>query len=48
MSLENIQEWIDYIDDICNDISEVKKERLKDIFIKSSLYEMEFLNMANK
>ena len=39
---------IDYIDDICNDISEVKKERLKDIFIKSSLYEMEFWNMANK
>ena len=45
---EYTQEWIDYIDDICNDISEVKKERLKDIFIKSSLYEMEFWNMANK
>ena len=45
---ECAQEWIDYIDDICKDISEVKKERLKDIFIKSSLYEMEFWNMANK
>ena len=45
---EYTQEWIDYIDDICNDISEVKKERVKDIFIKSSLYEMEFWNMANK
>ena len=45
---ECAQEWIDYIDDICKDISEVKKEKLKDIFIKSSLYEMEFWNMANK
>lgn len=42
------QEWIDYIDEICENISEVEKERLKDIFIKSSLYEMEFWNMANK
>lgn len=42
------QEWIDYIDEICENISEDEKERLKDIFIKSSLYEMEFWNMANK
>ena len=37
-----------YIDGICENISEDEKERLKDIFIKSSLYEMEFWNMANK
>ncbi len=42
------EEWIDYIDEICENISEDEKERLKDIFIKSSLYEMEFWNMANK
>jgi len=42
------EEWIDYIDEICENISEDEKERLKDIFIKSSFYEMEFWNMANK
>ncbi|MBQ8998343.1 MAG: hypothetical protein IJ086_06610, partial [Clostridium sp.] len=42
------QEWIDYIDEICENISEDEKEKQKDIFIKSSLYEMEFWNMANK
>lgn len=42
------QEWIDYIDYLCENISEVEKENLKDIFVKSSLYEMEFWNMANK
>lgn len=42
------EEWIDYINEICEDVSEMEKERLKDIFIKSSLYEMEFWNMANK
>lgn len=40
--------WIDYINEICENISEDEKERLKDIFIKSSLYELEFWNMANK
>ncbi|MDU2490683.1 MAG: thiaminase II [Clostridium celatum] len=40
--------WIDYINEICENISEDEKERLKDVFIKSSLYEMEFWNMANK
>ena len=42
------EEWIDYINEICEDVSEMEKERLKDIFIKSNLYEMEFWNMANK
>lgn len=42
------EEWINYIDEICKNVSEVEKERLKDIFIKSSLYEMDFWNMANK
>lgn len=38
--------WINYIDYLCENISESEKEDLKDIFIKSSLYEMEFWNMA--
>ncbi len=38
--------WINYIDYLCENISKEEKEELKDIFIKSSLYEMEFWNMA--
>lgn len=40
------QEWIEYIDLLCADITEEKKESIKEIFIKSSLYELEFWNMA--
>ncbi|WFD09589.1 thiaminase II [Tepidibacter hydrothermalis] len=40
------QAWIDYIDDLCADITDEKKENIKEIFIKSSLYELEFWNMA--
>lgn len=39
-------EWIDYINYLCKDISDDEKESLKDIFIKSSLYEMKFWDMA--
>ena len=42
------EKWINYIDELCSDISEEEMEYLKDIFIKSSLYEMEFWNMAYK
>lgn len=45
---ECAEAWINYINDICENISEVEKSKLKDIFIKSSLYEMEFWNMADK
>lgn len=42
------ESWIEYIDDICKDLSDEEKDHLIDIFLKSSLYEMEFWNMANK
>lgn len=42
------EKWINYIDELCAHISEEEMEDLKDIFIKSSLYEMEFWNMAYK
>lgn len=38
--------WIDYINSICKDIPEEEVNNLKEIFVKSSLYEMEFWNMA--
>ena len=40
--------WLEYVNKICNDLNEKEKERLKDIFVKCSLYEMEFWNMANQ
>lgn len=40
--------WIDYTNKICENVDEKEKEKLKDIFIKSSLYELEFWNMAYK
>lgn len=40
--------WIDYIDNICANITDEKKEKIKDIFIKSSLYELQFWDMAYK
>ena len=39
---------LEYVNKICNDLNEKEKERLKDIFVKCSLYEMEFWNMANQ
>lgn len=43
-----VEEWRRYIDDICKDLSSDEEEELIDIFIKASLYELEFWNMANK
>lgn len=42
------ENWIDYVNEICKDISEAEKESLAEIFIRSSIYEMEFWNMAYK
>lgn len=42
------KEWLDYTNRMCQDLSDEKKKRLKDIFIKSSLYEMKFWDMAYK
>lgn len=38
--------WIDYTNELCKDLSDSEKEKLKDIFIKSSIYEMHFWDMA--
>jgi thiaminase/transcriptional activator TenA len=40
--------WIDFTNDLCKNIDESKKERLKEIFRKSSIYEYEFWDMAYK
>lgn len=38
--------WIDYINELCKDITEEEKEKLRDIFINSSIHEMKFWDMA--
>lgn len=45
---EFTKEWLDYTNRMCQDLSDNKKKKLKDIFIKSSLYEMKFWDMAYK
>lgn len=39
-------EWINFTNDKCDNLSKEKKEHLKDIFITSSIYEMKFWDMA--
>jgi thiaminase/transcriptional activator TenA len=41
-------EWIEYVDIACENISEKEKNKLTEIFVKASLYEMEFWHMAYK
>lgn len=41
-------EWIDFTNELCNDLSDERKEQLKDIFVRASMYELEFWNMAYK
>ena len=43
---EGSEVWKNHINDLCKDISEKEAENLRDIFMKSSLYEMEFWDMA--
>lgn len=45
---EFTKEWLDYTNRMCQDLSDDKKKKLKDIFIRSSLYEMKFWDMAYK
>ncbi|MPQ44775.1 thiaminase II [Clostridium tarantellae] len=45
---EFTERWINYIDELCENINEEEKERLLDIFIRCSVYEMDFWNMAYK
>lgn len=37
---------IDFVNSLCENINENKKEKLKDIFIKASIHEMKFWDMA--
>lgn len=39
-------EWIEYTNRLCEDLSEDERKKLRDIFIKASIYEMEFWHMA--
>ncbi|MBS5938567.1 thiaminase II [Clostridium sp.] len=43
---EGSEVWKNHINDLCKDISEKEAENLRDIFMKSSLYEMDFWDMA--
>ena len=38
--------WINYIDDLCSDISDSKKKKLIEIFIECSKHEMNFWDMS--
>ena len=40
------EEWIDFTNELCDHLSDEQKEKLKDIFVKASIYELEFWNMA--
>ena len=42
------KENIDFANELCKNIDDSKKEKLKEIFIKESLYEMAFWDMAYK
>ena len=41
-------EWLDFTNEICQNLSDKTKEKLKDIFIRASIYELEFWDMAYK
>ncbi|TGY41852.1 thiaminase II [Clostridium sartagoforme] len=43
---EGSEVWKNHINDLCKDISEKEAGNLRDIFMKSSLYEMDFWDMA--
>ena len=43
---EVLKEWLEYTNELCKDINEKEIKKLTDIFVKSSLYELEFWNMA--
>ena len=39
------KEWAEFAEDLCKDISEEQKEKLTDIYVQSSIYELDFWNM---
>ena len=38
--------WINYVNEVCADLTDAELHHLKDIFIKSSIYEIKFWDMA--
>lgn len=40
--------WIDFTNELCKDLNELEKKTLRTIFRKSSMYEMDFWDMAYK
>ncbi|SCI96703.1 Thiaminase-2 [uncultured Clostridium sp.] len=43
---EVLKEWLEYTNHICKNLSEEEIKKLTEIFVKSSLYELDFWNMA--
>lgn len=43
---EVLKEWLEYTNHLCKDLSEEEIKKLTEIFVKSSLYELDFWNMA--
>ncbi|MGL4911095.1 MAG: thiaminase II [Romboutsia sp.] len=41
-----INEWIDFTNEVCKDLSEKEKQKLISIFRKASIYELDFWDMA--
>ena len=41
-------EWLDFTNELCENLPQDTKEKLKDIFLRASKYELEFWNMAYK
>ncbi|AEB75278.1 transcriptional regulator [Clostridium botulinum] len=42
------KDWINYVDDLCENISQDEKKKLTTIFVNCSKYEMQFWDMAYK
>jgi thiaminase (transcriptional activator TenA) len=43
---ELLKQWLEYANNICIELSDKEIKKLTDIFVKSSLYELDFWNMA--
>ncbi|MBC6002549.1 thiaminase II [Paraclostridium tenue] len=43
---EILKEWLEYTNHICKNLSEEEIKKLTEIFVKSSLYELDFWNMG--
>ncbi|MDU1539508.1 MAG: thiaminase II [Paeniclostridium sordellii] len=43
---EVLKEWLEYTNYLCKNLSEEEIKKLTEIFVKSSLYELDFWNMA--